>query len=177
MDVKIMLTAKGYINTIEEPNPQAPVTDKAKYTTLYFLRHHLHPDLKNEYMMEENPQTLWVALKERYDQQKAIILPEARWESSLLHLMDLKSIAEYNSAVHKICSKLHFCDQPVNDADKIEKTLSTFLPANRLLQQQYRCHNYAKYSDLIHNLLQAEKHDELLTKSHQMRPVGGSTST
>ena len=32
MDVKIMLTAKGYINTIEDPNPQAPVTDEAKYT-------------------------------------------------------------------------------------------------------------------------------------------------
>ena len=73
-----MLTAKGYINTIEERNPQAPVPDEAKYATLHFLRHHLHPDLKNEYMMEENPQTLWFALKERYDQQKAIILPEAR---------------------------------------------------------------------------------------------------
>jgi hypothetical protein len=70
--------------------------------------------------------------------------------------MDFKSVAEYNSAVYKICSKLHFCDQPVNDADKIEKTLSTFLPANRLLQQQYRCHNYVKYSDLIYDLLQAE---------------------
>ena len=65
-----MLTAKGYINTIEEPNPHAPVTDEAKYTTLYFLRHHLHPDLKNEYMMEVNPRAVWVALKERYDQQK-----------------------------------------------------------------------------------------------------------
>jgi len=137
MDVKIMLTEKGYINTIEEPNPQAPVTDEAKYTTLYFLRHHLHPDLKNEYMMEENPQTLWVALKERYDQQKAIILPEARWDRSLLHLMNFKSVAEYNSDVHKICSKLHFCDQPVNDAKHIVKILSRFLPANRLLQQQY----------------------------------------
>ena len=73
-----MLTAKGYLTTIDEPNPQAPVTDEAKYTTLYFLRHHLHPDLKNEYMMEENPRAVWVALKERYDQQKAIILPEAR---------------------------------------------------------------------------------------------------
>ena len=127
MDVKIMLTEKGYINTIEEPNPQAPVTDEAKYTILYFLRHHLHPDLKNEYMMEENPRTLWVALKERYDQQKAIILPEARWDRSLLHLMNFKSVAEYNSDVHKICSKLHFCDQPVNDEEQLENTLSTFL--------------------------------------------------
>jgi hypothetical protein len=73
-----MLTAKGFNDTIEEPNPQAHVSYEAKYTTLYFLRHHLHLNLKNEYMMEENPRSLWVALKERYDQQKAIILPEAR---------------------------------------------------------------------------------------------------
>ena len=117
-------------------------------------------------MMEENPRTLWVALKERYDQQKAIILPEARREWFLHHLMDFKSVAEYNPAIHKICSKLHFCDQPVNDAELIENTLSIFLPANRLLQQQYRRHNYAKYSDLIYDLLQVEKHDEFLTKNH-----------
>ena len=134
MDVKIMLIANGYINTIEEPNPQAPVTDEAKYTTLYFLRHHLHPDLKNEYMMEENPIALWVALKECYDQQKAIILPEARREWFLHHLMDFKSVAEYNPAIHKICSKLRFCNQLINNVEKIEKKLSTFLPANRLLQ-------------------------------------------
>jgi hypothetical protein len=81
--------------------------------------------------------------------------------------MDFKSIAEYNSDVHKICTKLHFFNQPL-----IEKTLSTFLPANRILQQQYRRHKYTKYSDLIYDLLQAKKHDELLTKKHQMRPVG-----
>ena len=174
MDVKIMLTSKGFLNSIEEPNPQAPVSNEAKYATLHFLRHHLHPDLKNKYIMEENPRALWVALKERYDQQKAIILPEARREWSLLRLMDFKSVAEYNSAVHKICSKLRFCDQPIDDAEKIEKTLSTFLPTNRLLQQQYRRHKYTKYSDLIYDLLQAEKHDELLTKNHQLRPVGAS---
>ena len=73
-----MLTAKGYLTTIDEPNPQAPVPDEAKYATLHFLRHHLHPDLKNKKMMEENPRQLWVALKECYDQQKAIFLLETR---------------------------------------------------------------------------------------------------
>jgi len=172
MDAKIMLKARDCIHAISEPNAQNPVTDTIKYKTLFYLRHHLHPDLKNEYIMEEDPKALWDDLKERYNQQKAIILPEARREWSLLRLMDFKSIAEYNSAVHRICSKLHFCEQPIDDAEKIEKTLSTFLPENRLLQQQYRRHNYAKYSDLIHDLSQAEKHDELLTKNHQMRPVG-----
>ena len=84
--------------------------------------------------MEEDPRALWVSLKDRYDHQKAIMLPEAKREWSLIRLMDFKSVGEYNSVVHKICSKLRFCDEPVSDADLIEKTLSTFLPANRLLQ-------------------------------------------
>jgi hypothetical protein len=88
--------------------------------------------------------------------------------------MDFKYVVEYNSVVHKICTKHCFCNQPLDDAEMIEKTLSTFLPTNRILQQQYRRHKYTKYSDLIYDLLQAEKHDELLTKNHQMRPVGAA---
>jgi len=33
MDVKIMLPAKCFLNSIEEPNPQAPVSNEAKYAT------------------------------------------------------------------------------------------------------------------------------------------------
>ena len=33
MFVKIMLTANGFLNSIEEPNPQAPVSNEAKYAT------------------------------------------------------------------------------------------------------------------------------------------------
>jgi hypothetical protein len=62
----------------------------------------------------------------------------------------------------------------LDDAEMIEKTVSTFLPVNRILQQQYRHHEYTKYSDLIYDLLPAEKHDELFTKNHQMRPVGAT---
>src|SRR5438128_1945580 len=139
MDVKILLSSKGFIGTINEPNPQGPsIPESAKYATLHFLRHHLHPDLKNEYIIEENPRALWVSLKDRYDHQKTIMLPEAKREWSLIRLMDFKSVGEYDSAVHKICSKLYFCDEPISNADLIEKTLFTFLPANRLLQQQYR---------------------------------------
>jgi len=31
------------------------------------LRFYIHKDLKQEYIMEENPRTLWLALKERYE--------------------------------------------------------------------------------------------------------------
>jgi hypothetical protein len=85
-------------------------------------------------MMEDDPKKLWDSLKERYNQQQGIILPEARQEWSLHHLMDFKSVLEYNSVVHKICTKLHFCNKPLDDAEMVEKTLSTFLPANMILQ-------------------------------------------
>jgi hypothetical protein len=46
------------------------------------------------------------------------------------------------------------------------------LPSERLLQQQYRACDYQVYSDLIHIILQAKKHDELLAKNGSQRPVG-----
>jgi len=69
--------------------------------------------------------------------------------------MNFKSIAEYNSAVPKICCKLQFCYQTIDDGEILEKTYISLL--NRLLQQQYRRHNYAKYSDFIYDLPQVEK--------------------
>ena len=56
----------------------------------------------------------------------------------------------------------------------IEKTLQTMLPSDRILQHQYRAKNYQTYSDLIHDLLQTEKHDELTMKNHHQRPVGAA---
>jgi hypothetical protein len=48
----------------------------------------------------------------------------------------------------------------------MEKTLQTMLPSNKILQHQYRAGNYQNYSDLIHDLLQTEKHDELTLRNH-----------
>jgi hypothetical protein len=109
--------------------------------------------------MEMNPHVLWLALKERYDQQKELIWPEANHEWNHLRLQDFKFVADYNHVVHKIFSKLKFCEKEPTDADKIEKTLSTMLPADRVLQQQYRANKYTQYSQLIQTLTQAEKHD------------------
>ena len=93
--------------------------------------------------MIENPHELWVTLKERYEE---LIWPEASHEWNHLHLQDFKSVADYNHAIHRICSKLKFCEKESTDANKIEKTLSTMLSSDRVLQQQYRAHNYQLYS-------------------------------
>jgi hypothetical protein len=99
--------------------------------------------------MEDDLKKLWDSLKELYNQQQSVIMPEGRHEWSLLRIMDFKSIVKYNFVVHRICTKLHFYNQPLDDAEMIEKTLPTFLPANKIFQQQYR---HSKYSDLLYDL-------------------------
>jgi hypothetical protein len=46
------------------------------------------------------------------------------------------------------------------------------LPSDRFLKHQYHARNYQRYSELIHDLLQAEKYDELTIINHHQRPVG-----
>jgi gag-polypeptide of LTR copia-type len=175
LDVKISLASRGLTLALSPPGERpAAFLEMHKYNALYIIRHHLHPDLKAEYVMEEEPHTLWVALQGRYEQQKAIILPEANHEWTHIRLQDFKSIEDYNHAVHKVCAKLRFCEKEPSDGDKIEKTLQTMLPSDRILQHQYRARNYEHYSDLIHDLLQAEKHDELTIKNHHQRRVGAA---
>jgi hypothetical protein len=78
MDVKINLAARTLISTITTLVQGALAIPKAaKYAALHFIRHHLDPALKEEYMMEESPISLWNSLKERYDQQRSVMLPEA----------------------------------------------------------------------------------------------------
>jgi hypothetical protein len=49
------------------------------------------------------------------------------------------------------------------------------LPSDRILQYQDRVKNYQNYSDLIHDLLQAEKHDELTLRNHHQHSVGSAS--
>jgi hypothetical protein len=104
--------------------------------------------------MEEDPRTLWLALQTRFEQQKAVILPEALNEWNHLRLQDFKSMGEFNHVVHKLNAKLKFCEKEPFDAEKIEKTLSTMLLAQMILQQQYRERGFTVYSELIKTLLQ-----------------------
>ena len=151
-DIKISLASRGLSATILEPQDGVVVQDKQIYTALALLCFYIHKDLKAEYIMTENPYELWKSLKERYEQQKELIWPEANHEWNHLRLQDFKSMADYNHVVHKICSKLKFCKKELADADKIKKTLVTILPSDRILQQQYRAKNYQVYSQLIHTL-------------------------
>jgi hypothetical protein len=61
---------------------------------LYIIRHHLLPHLKAEYVMEEEPNVLWLSLKNVYEQQKVVILPKANHEWTHIRLQDYKSIGD-----------------------------------------------------------------------------------
>jgi hypothetical protein len=46
-----------------------------------------------------------------------------------------------------------FCEKEPSEEDKIEKTLQTMLPSDRILLHQYRTQNYQYYADLIRDPL------------------------
>ncbi|KAK9713567.1 hypothetical protein RND81_06G035800 [Saponaria officinalis] len=163
LDTEIHLDARGLGETIKEGNK---TTSKDKAKAMIFLRHHLHDGLKNEYLTAKDPQILWSNLKERYDHQKTVILPN-----------DFKSISEYNSAMFRITSQLKLCGEKITDMDMLEKTYSTFHANNVVLQTQYRGKGFTKYSELISCLLVAEQNNEHLMKNHESRPTGSTPLT
>ncbi|KAL6572556.1 hypothetical protein OROMI_013514 [Orobanche minor] len=77
LDAEIHLDAKSLGDTINKSN-EASLQEKAK--AMIFLRHHLHEGLKVEYLTIKDPADLWQSLKERYDHQKTVILPKARYD-------------------------------------------------------------------------------------------------
>ena len=96
---------------------------------------------------------------------RLISLPAARHDWINLRVQDHKSIAEYNSELFRIASQLALYGQPINDAEQIEKTLSTLHPSNIVLSTQYRNMNFTQYSQLIAHMLVLEKQQMLLLEN------------
>ncbi|KAL6544087.1 hypothetical protein OROGR_010584 [Orobanche gracilis] len=105
LDADIHLNSKGLGETIKEGNKESQ-QDRAK--ALIFLRHHLHDDLKVEYLTVKDPSELWKNLKERFDYQRTVVLPKARHEWMLFRLQDFKTVSAYNSELFRISSTLKF---------------------------------------------------------------------
>jgi hypothetical protein len=77
MDIKISLTLFGMYEAIVSPSERIiPLLEPYKYNALYIIRNHIHPDLKSEYVTEEEPNTLWATLQTRYEQEKVMIFLE-----------------------------------------------------------------------------------------------------
>ena len=77
LDAEIQLDANGLGNTIKENNTTS-IQEKVK--AMIFLRRHFHEGLKAEYLTVKDPLVLWNNLKEKYEHQRTVILPKARYD-------------------------------------------------------------------------------------------------
>ena len=60
LDVKMHLDTMNLKITIKEENT---TTSQEKAKVIIFLRHHIHKDLKSEYLIVKDSRTLWNKLK------------------------------------------------------------------------------------------------------------------
>ncbi|KQK21425.1 hypothetical protein BRADI_1g60675v3 [Brachypodium distachyon] len=165
-DVEIWLEGKQLLSLIDLGGKGAPAATSAENAqALQFLRHQLCTTLNIEYMADRRALALWTALKRRFERLKYSTQPQAEAEWARLRFADFRSVGEYNSALHRICTRLQLCGVTVTDSQKIEKTLSTFHPDAA---------NYKEYSELIDILQVAEAHDEVLKKNFVVQPLGAS---
>ncbi|XP_074327463.1 uncharacterized protein LOC141665376 [Apium graveolens] len=88
LDAELHLSANGLKDTID---PEKIPTVEQNANEIIFFRHHIHEDLKSEYLTIKNPLTLWNNLKDRFDHHKVVHFPSARYDWINLRLQDFKS--------------------------------------------------------------------------------------
>ncbi|XP_022889064.1 uncharacterized protein LOC111404499 [Olea europaea var. sylvestris] len=104
-DADIHLVSKDLGETIKEGNKES-LHDRAK--ALIFLRHHLYDGLKIEYLTQKDPQVRCKKLTERFDHQRTIVFPKARYEWMHLRLQNFKT-QQYHEHGFKKYSELISC--------------------------------------------------------------------
>jgi hypothetical protein len=132
MNVKLYLTRKHLRSAIE---PDSDLDVAAKAEAMILIVRHIDNVLQLDYADIEDPLQLWNELKDRFDHQKTILLPEARMKWLNLRFSDFKTVTEYNSEICRIKSTHAFCGHPLTDAELIEKTYQTFPASHAILMQ------------------------------------------
>ena len=136
LDIEIHLVAQDLGDTIKEGNKESE-SNRAK--AMIFLRRHLHEGLKTEYLTVKDPLELWKNLKDRYDHQKTVISPKARYDWMHLMLQDFKTVSEYNSALFKISSQLKLCGENITFPATISYLMLYYCVNPLLLLQIFMC--------------------------------------
>lgn len=62
---KMHLKVSGHLNTIVKSKN---TSEERKEKAMICLRHHIHDELKDEYITKDNSSNLWQSLKDRFDQ-------------------------------------------------------------------------------------------------------------
>ncbi|PRQ47744.1 putative transcription factor interactor and regulator CCHC(Zn) family [Rosa chinensis] len=177
-DVENHLTSKGILPIIQAPNPDLLFnrTSTKHAQAVILMRRHMDKALRLEYMSIKDARELWVALEERFGNVQDSLLPDLKVQWNNLLFADFKSVAEYNSEALRLQSMLRFCGQPVTEQELIEKTLSTFPVSAIVVSKQYRTEVNAgritRFHQLINIISVAEKHDNILVRNYNSRPIG-----
>ncbi|XP_066392769.1 uncharacterized protein [Miscanthus floridulus] len=121
-DIKINFASRGLLAYINEPIVEEVLDEQKKFGALMILRYYIHKDLKQEYLLEENPHTLWLALKERYDQQKAEKHDELLMKNHHKHPTGAAPLLEVHNVQKKVKNNKRFkgssSDDPKNKPGK-----------------------------------------------------------
>ena len=125
LDAKIHLDAMNLGNTIKEGNV-ASQQDRAK--ALIFIRHHIDASLKSEYLTVKDPLILWNYLKERYDHQKTVILPKARYDWLHLRLQDLSQSVTTTRLFSKLALSCNYVEKRSLMRTCSRKIILPFMP-------------------------------------------------
>ncbi len=59
MDLKVSLSTRLYRCIDETTDGTITPSNMSKFSALKVIRNHIHPDLKMEYMLEEDPRAFW----------------------------------------------------------------------------------------------------------------------
>ena len=170
------LTTKGLLHKVSDNFNDVENWNARKKGAEAFILilHHLDLSLQNQYFSIKNPSTLRKQIKlARFDHQWTVLRPNTLHEWNQLHFQDFKTVVEYNSSLFGIVSKLKFCghDNLVQEANLINKTLTSFHPSNFNLSEQYRNRGFKTYVELLSELLVAKKHHQVFLKNSKLHPI------
>ena len=76
IDARLLLKSEGLYYTIENG---AETYEQDKSTAMVIIHHHLHEGLTAQYLTVTEPEVLWQELKDRFDNQPDVALPNARY--------------------------------------------------------------------------------------------------
>ena len=76
MDVKVSLPSRGLYRAVLPPEEGvAPLDDQHVCMALYLIRSHIHPDLKVEYLLEENHEIYETLLSNAMNNKRHLSYP------------------------------------------------------------------------------------------------------